>query len=141
MFGRALLLALAVAACGPAVSGSDEHPGPDGGYVPPADWNHCPTGTQTTISGTVTTPNGLDPVPGAVVYVPSSGITDFPQTVACDVCGGDTSNPALVSTTTGPDGTFTLGPLPTDPGAQPGFTVGVVVEKGRFRRAVQLQIS
>ena len=137
--------ALLACACGPSSStGNGDgggNPGQiDSGFGPPGCqgagcYNYCPTGSQTTISGRVTAPNGIDPVPGAVVYVPSS-LNEFPQEVACEVCNQIT-DAALVSTKTETDGTFTLGPIPTseaDVVTGGPFTVGVVTQKGRFRR-------
>src|SRR5438552_2396623 len=134
---RALVVAIvaivvgAVAACGPS---PNPHGNGDGGLPGQPDalaaclgslcTNACPTGTQTTISGTVLAPNGIDPVPGALVYVPYT-VSEFPPTIECEVCNSITDS-ALVSTVTAADGSFTLGPLPTPMDLSGGFTVTIV---------------
>ena len=48
---------------------------------------NCPAGTETTVVGRVTAPNGEDPIRDALVYVPSGGAPEeFPPQVACEVC-------------------------------------------------------
>lgn len=144
-------VSMLLVACGPSAPGNRDGGGTpgqiDSGFGPPGCqgaqcYNYCPTGTMTSISGRVTAPNGIDPVPGAVVYVPSS-LNEFPQEVECEVCNQIT-DAAYVSTTTQPDGTFTLGPIPTSEAditsGQP-FTIGVVTQKGRFRRLSDVTID
>jgi hypothetical protein len=139
---RALVALVLVAACGPSASmptgdQADAGPGdlcPGGVCV-----NACPDGTSTTLSGTVMAPNGIDPIPFAQVYLPRS-LQPFPPGVACEVCsevGGD----ALIKTTTGVDGTFTLGPIPTKEGQASGEMIDVVVQKGRFRKVAKAVIE
>ena len=78
------------------------------------------TGTPTTITGRVlagvstwvppgTTP---DPVPNAIVYMPSSAVQPFAPGAQCAQCGADVSGDPLVSTTSAFDGTFTLTNVP-----------------------------
>lgn len=145
-----ILLCAALAACGPSSSqtGDDDDGDGGGGFGPDSGppgcqgagcFNYCPNGTQTTLSGVVTAPNGIDPVPGAVVYVPY-GINEFPPTVQCEVCNQITDQ-AVVSTTTAYDGSFTLGPVPTVESPIPGDTISIVVQKGRFRRVVDVPIQ
>jgi hypothetical protein len=138
------LVLFSVAACGPASEGGGGEGGEGGGGgnggCQTADcYNFCPTGTQTTLSGVVTVPNGIDPVPGAIVYVPRF-IEEFPAEVTCEVCGDVYAN-AFVQTTTNPDGSFTLGPIPTAEDQPPGTTVTVIAQKGRFRRVVEVPIA
>src|SRR4051812_14519212 len=85
-----------VAACGPTTSnpshngdGGDPDAGPAGCQGPQC-FNYCPSGTSTTISGRVTAPNGIDPVPGALVYVPYT-VEEFPSDVQCEICDQITS--------------------------------------------------
>lgn len=133
---------MALAACG-ATAGDDggSGSGTDGGAdcVGAACLNACPDGQQTTITGRVLAPNGIDPIPSAQVYVPRQ-ITDFPATVTCEICK-DITDSALVSTTSNVDGTFTLGPIPTEAGQAPGASVQVVAQKGRFRKVVEYTVN
>lgn len=140
------MFALLVAACGPTLALPPDAepvipPGPDANTecMGATCFNGCPIGTQTTLSGVVTAPNGIDPVPGALVYVPLE-VRDFPAEVACEVCNQITAD-AIVSTVTLPDGSFVLGPLPADETALPGDTVTIVSQKGRFRRVAQVPVA
>lgn len=101
--------------------------------------NKCPAGTQTTVRGRVLMPNGIDPVPQALVYVPRE-VTEFPETVQCEVCDQITDI-ALVSTQSADDGSFVLGPIPTAENQQPGFNVQLVAQKGRFRKLIEYTID
>jgi hypothetical protein len=150
VLSRTLVLLAAVAlagACSPS-NREDDDPGggtTDGGpNFPPgcgaACVDHCPAGTTGTyISGVVTAPNGVDPVPKAVVYVPLA-LEEFPGSVACEVCG-DILSRAIISTTTAADGSFTLGPIPTPKDAPPGQTFTIVSQKGRFRRVETVPVQ
>jgi hypothetical protein len=100
------------------------------------------TGTPTTLTGRVlagvstwvpagTTP---DPVPNAIVYIPSSTVQPFTSGAQCTQCGADVSGDPLVSTTTAYDGTFTLSNVPV------GSDIPVVVQLGRWRRQVTVNI-
>jgi hypothetical protein len=101
--------------------------------------NKCPAGTQTTVRGRVLMPNGIDPVPQALVYVPRE-VSEFPETVQCEVCDQITDI-AIVSTQTADDGSFVLGPIPTAENQAPGFAVQLVAQKGRFRKLLEYTIE
>jgi hypothetical protein len=96
----------------------------------------CPgTGVTTTITGTVFAPTdtakfgAADPLYGATVYIPKSGVPKaFGTTVTCDTCGGGGSIDALVSAVTGSDGTFKLQNVPV------GTNIPIVIELGKWRR-------
>ncbi len=140
----ALVCAVPLVACGPEIrsDGDDGGSGPGDGGLPQCGEqcaNYCPAGTSTMLSGVVTAPNGIDPVPGAVVYVPLT-IEEFPVQVTCEICGDILSN-AIIATTTAPDGSFTLGPLPTSMNPPPGGTITVISQKGRFRRVAEVSIG
>lgn len=133
------LFALSTTGCG--VSADDGAAG-DGGSndcVGAACLNECPDGEQTIITGRVVAPNGIDPIPSARVYVPVQ-VTDFPDSVTCEICKNITDN-ALVATITNVDGTFTLGPIPTESGQAAGATVEIVSQKGRFRKVSTITIN
>lgn len=135
--------ALLVFGCGPSGTGAGSGDG-DGGTTGGSDGgtqveNECPGGTSTTLSGRVVAPNGIDPIPFALVYVPAQ-LTPFPDGAACDVCS-DTTGSALVSTVTAVDGTFTLGPVPTRADQPPGESIQLVAQKGRFRKVENVTID
>ena len=98
----------------------------------------CPGhNVTTTVSGTVYAPNGTDPLYDALVYVPNGaagaptyGVTAFPPGVHCDQCGTEVSGSPLVSTNTGPDGTFQLQNVPA------GTNIPLVIQLGRWRRMI-----
>ncbi|MDB5220243.1 MAG: Tryptophan synthase alpha chain [Myxococcaceae bacterium] len=94
----------------------------------------CPGGGTTSISGTVTTPNGVLPIYGALVYIPNGTVQPFTTGVTCEQCGAASGAP-LVSTTTGPDGKFLLSNVPVSSTAA-GKTnnIPVVVQLGRWRK-------
>lgn len=124
-----------VGACsGNFVAGSDvgTSSGSDWGGPLIPDRPVCP-GQESAINGTVYAPNGVDPVPGATVFVPSQVPEIFPPTVRCEVCGtlGGTTN--FWTTTTSFDGTFSL--TGVCPGTRP-----LVIQNGRFRRYVQVDV-
>ncbi len=147
VFGLALALTVAAAACGPSTSGGNGDGGgngtPDSGGPPGCQgagcYNYCPTGTATSITGVATAPNGIDPLPGAIVYVPLE-VNEFPPEVRCEVCT-QISDTAAVSTVTNSDGSFTLTPVPTFENQPPGATVRVITQKGRFRKVSEVQID
>ncbi len=91
----------------------------------------CGAGTETTISGTVYAPNGVQPLYNAVVYIPKDAVAPFGETISCDRC--DTPRSAFATAVTGPDGKFTLkGAIPA------GANIPLVIELGRWRRFVWL---
>jgi hypothetical protein len=101
----------------------------------------CPANAQTTITGTVTSPDGRLPLPGAVVYVPNGslvypyGVTPFVDGVSggvCDTCNGTASGNPLVNAVTSFDGTFTLSNVPA------GVSFPLVVQMGRWRKIVMI---
>jgi hypothetical protein len=98
----------------------------------------CPTGTTTTIEGTVYAPTPArfgspDPIYNAVVYVPKDGtVGPFPSAITCDRCAASVPPTALVSAVTGPDGKFVLRGVPA------GANVPLVIEIGRWRRFVTI---
>ena len=93
----------------------------------------CKGAPSTSVSGRVTAPNGLDPVYDALVYVPTN-VPEFPQGVQCEACNEPIGGMPVVSTHTAVDGTFTLTNVPATDG------VPLIVQKGRFRRQITLNI-
>jgi hypothetical protein len=91
--------------------------------------NGCPVGTATTISGKVYSPNGLDPLPNILVYVPTTPVLALPTGVSdCTAASQLVSGTPLVSTTTAADGSFSL----TSPGL--AGTQTIVIQAGKWRR-------
>lgn len=90
----------------------------------------CANGGTTSISGTVYTPNGTDPLPNAQVYIPNAAVAPFTPGVSCPAPGTPPSGSPLVGTTTAVDGTFTLTNVPV------GTSIPLVVVSGRWRRQV-----
>jgi hypothetical protein len=89
-------------------------------------------GRESTISGTVLAPNGVDPVPGATVFVPSKVPELFVPEVQCEVCGQLGMAANFWQTTTAYDGTFSLTVCPGD--------VDLILQNGRFRRFLQIDL-
>ena len=88
----------------------------------------CPAGTTTTITGTVSTPNGNEPLPNVLVYIPNAPVDAFTAGVSCPVVGTPPSGAPLLGTTTAVDGTFTLLNVPV------GTNIPLVIQSGRWRR-------
>ncbi len=90
----------------------------------------CPNSGTTSISGSVFAPNGVDVLPGALVYVPNAALATFQDgvTVQHCACGDDVSGSPLVSAVTGFDGTFSITNMPV------GTNIPLVIQKGRWRR-------
>jgi hypothetical protein len=88
----------------------------------------CPGNGTTSISGTVYAPNGTDPLPNVLVYIPNAPVTAFPTNVQCNPNGTPASGSPLVSTTTAVNGTFTLTNVPM------GSNIPLVIQAGKWRR-------
>jgi MBG domain/Bacterial Ig-like domain (group 3)/Putative Ig domain/NHL repeat len=93
----------------------------------------CPNGGTTAVSGTVYAPNGTDPIPNILVYIPTATLTAFTDGVSTtnptiDDVATLVSGSPLVQTTTAADGTFTLTNVP------PGSNIPLVIQAGRWRR-------
>jgi hypothetical protein len=88
----------------------------------------CPTGQTTSISGTVYAPNGTDPLPDVLVYIPNAPVDPFTAGVSCPVVGAPPSGSPLVGTSSAFDGTFTIANMPV------GSNIPLVIESGRWRR-------
>jgi hypothetical protein len=93
----------------------------------------CDPGTNNaTLSGTVFAPNGTIPVAGALVYVSSSEPEPIPDGVYCAECVELECGVDFVETSV--DGDFSL---PTNS----GLNKWLVVQKGQFMRATQINIA
>jgi hypothetical protein len=88
----------------------------------------CAAGQSTTISGTVYSPNGTDPLPNVLVYIPNGPVAPFSAGVSCPVPGQPPSGSPLVGANTASDGTFILANAPV------GSNIPIVIQAGRWRR-------
>ncbi|MEO8797273.1 MAG: carboxypeptidase regulatory-like domain-containing protein, partial [Polyangiaceae bacterium] len=95
----------------------------------------CPGGGDTTITGQVFDPIGLNPLYGVAVYVPSQlPLSALSTGATCDRCGATVLNPAS-TTLTDEQGKFTLTHVPVD------AKVPVVVQIGKWRRTFNLDVT
>jgi hypothetical protein len=90
----------------------------------------CPNGGTTSLTGRVFAPNGVDPLPNVLVYIPNAAVAPFTPGVACEQAGEPASGSPLVSTTSAVDGSFTLTNVPV------GTNIPLVIQTGRWRRQV-----
>lgn len=90
----------------------------------------CPAGSVTSITGTVYAPNGIDPLPNVLVYIPNTAVDAFVPGVSCPLVGQPPSGSPIVGATTAVDGTFTIANVPV------GTNIPLVIVSGRWRRQV-----
>ena len=109
----------------PPGSTNDAHP--SDAPAPDVSLPSCPSGSPTTLSGTVLDPAKLRPVYDAVVYVPSAPVAPLPQGPSCDRCGAVPSGSPIAVAITAADGTFTLRDVPAG-------NVPLVIQVGKWRR-------
>lgn len=95
----------------------------------------CPAGQTTSITGTVYAPNGTDPLPNVLVYVPNAAVDPFTPGVSCPAPGTPPSGAPLVGTMTGDDGTFTITNMPV------GTSIPLVIVSGRWRRQITVPVT
>jgi len=82
----------------------------------------------TTLTGTVYAPNGVDPLPNVLVYIPNSAVAPFTPGVACETCADGVTGSPLVSAATDTHGNFSLQNVPV------GTNIPLVIQTGRWRR-------
>ena len=88
----------------------------------------CPAGQTTSITGVVYAPNGADPLPNVLVYIPNAPVPAFTPGVSCPVPGTPPLGSPLIGTSTAVDGSFTLTNVPV------GTNIPLVIQTGRWRR-------
>jgi len=91
----------------------------------------CTGGATTTLTGTVTAPNGTLPLYNVIVYVPNAPLEPLVSGATCDRCGQVSGKP-LVSAVTGVDGKFELKDVPA------GADIPLVMQVGKWRRLVTI---
>jgi len=90
----------------------------------------CPNpAVTTTISGKVYAPNGTDPLPGVLVYVPNAPVQALSAGASCRNGGTPPTSP-LVQAMTGIDGSFTVANMPV------GANIPLVIQSGKWRRQI-----
>jgi hypothetical protein len=129
-----------VTGCGSSSGGSSG--GDGGGVACPSGLMcnvSCSGGGTTTVSGVVYDPAGADLLYNVAVYVPAVPLQKLPQGVptgsdACN-CGALFKSGAVVSTSTGVDGSFKLSNVPV------GAQVPLVLQVGKWRREVMIDVK
>lgn len=143
MPSKHIALLILLSGCNPGGRSADRPSNRDGGSSQPdmaqcvglrCFVEPCEGTTQTTVTGKVTAPNGLDPVNEAMVYVPTE-LTNFEPGVHCELCSDPTGGVLLTQATTAIDGTFVLSGVPAT------THVPITVQKGRFRRTTYLDVT
>jgi choice-of-anchor A domain-containing protein/uncharacterized repeat protein (TIGR01451 family) len=81
----------------------------------------------TTVRGVVYAPNGVDPLPNALVYVPASAPGTLTPGVQCIQATATPGGGAVTSTVSAADGTFTLAGVPA------GANIPIVIQVGKWR--------
>ena len=94
--------------------------------------DHCSPGSETTVSGTVYDPAGVNPIYNVIVYVPNTKPDPFKEGITCDKCGALTTGSPVVTTLTGSDGKFSLKNVPT------GMSIPLVMQIGKWRRQITI---
>jgi choice-of-anchor A domain-containing protein len=87
----------------------------------------CPGSGTTTITGIVYVPNGTDPLPNALVYIPSTVPGAIPDGVECLTNGNEASGNPIAFTYSKYDGSFTLTGVPS------GTNIPIVIQSGKWR--------
>jgi hypothetical protein len=83
---------------------------------------------DTTVSGKVFDPAGVNPLYNVIVYVPNDPPKPLTPGVVCDQCGVLASGSPVVTALTGPDGRFVLHAVPT------GDNIPLVIQLGKWRK-------
>jgi hypothetical protein len=96
---------------------------------------NCPNGGQTTISGTVFDPAGVNPLYNIAVYVPQTKPSPLPKGAACYSCQTLYTGGAVAGTLTDAAGKFSIAGAPTGKG------VPLVVQIGKWRMQYTVDIN
>jgi hypothetical protein len=93
----------------------------------------CPTGSPTTVTGTVYAPDGKLPLYNALVYVPNDPVGPIPSGLSCDRCGGlppGAASKPIGAALTDANGNFRLENFPAT------TNVPIVIQIGKWRRQI-----
>jgi hypothetical protein len=83
---------------------------------------------DTTVTGRVFDPAGVNPLYDVIVYVPNDTVKPLTPGVVCDQCGVLASGSPVVTALTGPDGRFVLHDVPS------GDAIPLVIQLGKWRK-------
>jgi len=83
---------------------------------------------DTTVTGKVFDPAGVNPLYDVIVYVPNDDVKPLTPGVVCDQCGVLASGSPVVTALTGPDGRFVLHGVPA------GDSIPLVIQLGKWRK-------
>ncbi len=92
----------------------------------------CPTGTTTSVSGTVYDPAAVNPIYNALVYIPNAPLDPVPVGVSCDQCSASASGQPIATALSDTAGHFTLTNVPN------GANIPLVIQVGKWRREVTI---
>jgi hypothetical protein len=87
---------------------------------------------DTTVSGIVFDPAGINPLYNVIVYIPNAPVQPLKAGVVCDQCGVLASGSPLVTAITGPDGRFVLKHVPA------GGSIPLVIQLGKWRKQLTI---
>ncbi len=90
----------------------------------------CDAGT-TTVAGKVYDPAGINPLYGAMVYIPNTTLDPIAHGPTCAGCATPSGQP-ISAALSGTDGSFALGNVPS------GSNIPLVVQIGKWRRQVKI---
>jgi hypothetical protein len=140
VFVPAALLTVVTSCARSGGAGTGSTTAPDAGSSPEADASMPPgnlvggdecsgdASQDTTVSGTVFDPAGINPLYNVIVYIPTTAVQPLSSGVTCDQCGVVASGEPRVTALTGPDGKFVLHHV------NAGKSVPLVLQLGKWRK-------
>ena len=95
----------------------------------------CGGGANTTISGVVYDPAGMNPLYNVIVSIPSAALSPFPAGVSCASCASQVSGQPIATAMTDAKGHFVIGNVPW------GASFPLVMQLGKWRRQITIPAS
>jgi hypothetical protein len=95
----------------------------------------CSGGANTTISGVVYDPAGMNPLYNVIVSIPSVALDPFPTGVSCVFCENQVSGQPIATAMTDAKGHFVIGNVPW------GTSFPLVMQLGKWRRQITIPAS